>query len=207
MRRSVQRLLAICGILGPISFTIVLTSLGFFQPRYNHVTQYMSELGAVNAPYAIIMNTAGFSLLGFCIIAFAFGMNSSMNDVRNSIIGKFGPMLIAVSGLAFVMIGVFPCDPGCVTVSTVGVIHGNVAFVARFALTIAPLFIFQRLMKDSRWHNYHIYSIVIVVVSLVFAAVYNFNVFENLTGAFQRITFGVPLLWVELMSMKLLRLS
>lgn len=206
MKRGVQRLLAVCGIIGPILFTIVLVILGFFQSGYNHVTQYMSELGAVNAPYAIVMNAAGFCLLGFLIIAFAFGLDSGINAGKSPIIGKIGPTLVAVSGIAFVMTGFFPCDPGCVTVSTVESIHGKVAFIARFALIIAPLLIFQRLVKDRRWHNYHIYSLTIVGVALFLAAVYNFNVFENLNGALQRASFGIPLLWVEIMSIKLLRI-
>ena len=189
MKRSVQRLLAVCGIIGPILFTIVLVILGFFQSGYNHVTQHMSELGAVNAPYAIVMNDNG------------------IHDGKSPIIGKIGPTLVVVSGIEFAMTGFFPCDPGCVTVSTVGSIHGNVAFIARFALIIAPLLIVQRLVKDRRWHNYHIYSLTIVGVALFLAAVYNFNVFENLNGALQRASFGIPLLWVETMSIKLLRIS
>lgn len=59
---STQRLLAICGIIGPILYTIVVITLGLLRPSYNHVTQLISELGEAGSPNAIIMNTAGFSV-------------------------------------------------------------------------------------------------------------------------------------------------
>lgn len=67
------RLLAICGIIGPILYTSVLIIVGLLRPGYNHVTQYMSELDEVGGPNAIIMNIAGFTMLGLLMVAFAFG--------------------------------------------------------------------------------------------------------------------------------------
>ena len=206
MKRSVQKVFAVCGFMGPILFTIVLFILGFFQPGYSHVTQYMSELGAIDAPNAIVMNAAGFSLLGFLIIAFGFGLDSGVNDSENWIIDKIGPTLIIVSGLAFVLVGFFPCDPGCVTSSSVGIIHGKTAFIAQFTLIFATLFFLPRLVKDSRWCDYTIYSLVTFIVALALASVFQFNFFEHLTGMLQRISFGIPLLWVEFIAIKLFRI-
>lgn len=45
-----QRLLAICGIIGPVSYAIVLITLGSLELGYSHVTQTMSTLGAAGAP-------------------------------------------------------------------------------------------------------------------------------------------------------------
>ena len=78
IKRSFQLGLAVCGIIGPILFTIVLITLGFLQPGYNHITQYMSELGAVNAPYANIKNT-GLFIIGILIVFFSFGIYIELN--------------------------------------------------------------------------------------------------------------------------------
>ncbi|NWF86915.1 DUF998 domain-containing protein [Candidatus Bathyarchaeota archaeon] len=72
-------ILAICGIVGPIIYTIVLTVFGFFWPGYNPISQYMSELGAVDAPHAIVMNVLGFQLLGIFMIGFGFGLYRSIS--------------------------------------------------------------------------------------------------------------------------------
>jgi len=53
-----------CGIVGPTTYAIVLTALGVLWPGYNPVRQYMSELGAVDAPHAFVMNILGFQVLG-----------------------------------------------------------------------------------------------------------------------------------------------
>lgn len=196
-----QRLLAICGIIGPILYTIVLVTLGFLQPGYNHITQTMSELGAVDAPYAIVMNTAGLSTLGLLIIAFAIALNRGISDE------KIGPTLVGASGAALVMTGIFPCDPGCVNVSIVGTLHSIFAIVAAFAMILALLPISQRLKKDKQWQGYAIYSLITLVVALSVSAVYGFNIFEPWNGALQRASMGVLLLWMELVAIKLVRLS
>jgi hypothetical membrane protein len=203
MKRSIQQGLAICGITGPILFTIVLIILSFLQPEYNHITQYLSEFGAVNAPNAVIMNTLGFPLLGVLIIAFAFALDQGVNYGNDS---KVGPILVVISGISFVLCGIFICDPGCVAITTIGVIHGYMCFIAQFALIIAVLPTSQRLKNDNRWGSYLPYSLITFILGFSFAAVYKLNVFENLIGLLQRVSFGIPLFWVEIMSIKLLRL-
>jgi hypothetical membrane protein len=203
MKRSTQQGLAICGIIGPILFTIVLIILGFLQPEYNHVTQYMSELGAVDAPYALIMNTLGIPLLGILIIAFAFALERGVNNGNGL---KIGPILVIISGVSFVLCGIFMCDPGCIPISTIGIIHGYMCFIALYALIFAPFFMFHRLASDDRWHNYHIYSLTIAVIALLMATLSKLHVFDNLIGLLQRVSYGIPLFWVEIMSIKLLRI-
>ncbi|MFX1520836.1 MAG: DUF998 domain-containing protein [Promethearchaeota archaeon] len=49
-----QKLLALCGIIGPIFYISVVIILGFLWPGYNHVSQLQSELGATGAPNATL---------------------------------------------------------------------------------------------------------------------------------------------------------
>ncbi len=200
---SSQRLLAICGITGPILYAIVVIILGFLEPGYSHAAQSMSELGAVGARYATIMNTAGFPLLGLLIIVFALGLDRGIRDGKGA---KIGPALVAVSGAALVMTGIFRCDPGCVDVTMVGTTHSVFAVIAAFAMLLAPLAISPRLKRDERWKSYLAYSVATAVIALLVTAVYGFNVFESWEGALQRISMGIPLIWVEVMALKLLRL-
>jgi len=199
-----QSLLALCGIIGPILYSIMVITLGLFRPNYNHITQIMSELGEVGAPNAVIMNTAGFILLGLLMIFFALGLHRGISEGEGS---KIGPALVAVSGAFLVLLGIFPCDPGCANESSVGIMHEVFAMMHGFAMIFAPLAIAQRLKKDSRWQGYLYYSLATGVVVAVLASLYGFNVFEPWKGALQRVLMGVPLLWVEVMAIKLLRLS
>ena len=201
---STQRLLAICGIIGPILYAIVVIILGFLQPGYSHVTQSMSELGEVGAPNAIIINTAGFPLLGLLMIAFSFGLHRGISEGKGS---KIGPALVALSGAALVITGIFTCDPGCVDVSMVGITHSVFAMISAFAMILAPLALCSRLNRDRLWQGYLYYSLATVIVAGLISAVYGFGVFEPWTGVLQRASMGIALLWMEVMAIRLLRLS
>jgi hypothetical membrane protein len=203
MNRRTQQGLAICGIIGPIFFTIVLIILGFLHPEYNHITQYISELGAVDAPYALIMNTLGFTLLGILIIAFAFALEYGVKN-ENGL--KIGPILVAISGISFGLCGIFICDSGCIPISTIGFIHGYTCFIALYALILAPFFMFYRLASDDRWKNYHIYSLTIAVIALFMTILSKLHVFDNSIGLLQRLSYIIPFFWLEIMSIKLLQL-
>ena len=207
MKIIFQKFFAVFGIIGPILFTFVILALGYLQEDYNHIEQYISELGAIDAPNAIIMNIAGFALLGLFIIIFALGFNKLIYLNNSSIIGKIGIMLIIFSGVAFIMVGLFPCDPMCVNLSTVGIIHGRSAFIALYAPVFAPFFIFYHLIKVNILRNLAIFSLVTGIMSLLFSSIYNFNIFENLTGVLQRAAFGIPLSWIELMSLRLITIN
>ncbi len=202
MKMNIYRFLAFCGVIAPIIFTVVLLILGFIHPDYNHVTQYISEFGAVDAPYALIMNTVGIPLLGVLIIAFAFALDQGVNNGKGS---KIGPLLVGISGVSFVLCGIFICDPGCIPISTVGIIHGYMCFIAQFSLIFAPFFMFHRLARDDRWRNYQFYSLAFASVALFIVIMYKLISFGDLVGMFQRISFGIPLLWVEFMAIKLIR--
>ncbi len=201
---NTQRLLSICGIIAPILYTIVVITLGLLRPGYNHVTQFMSELGETGGSNAIIMNTAGFALLGILMIAFAFGLHRGISEGKGS---KIGPALIAISGVAVVGAGIFPCDPGCVNESFTGMMHSVSATIPGVGMALAPFFIAERFKNDRRWESYRLYTMATGVVTAFLGLGLLFVTIEGWMGALQRISMGVPLLWIEIMAIRLLRLS
>jgi len=197
------RLLAVCGILGPILYTIVLIIVGLLRPSYNHVTQYMSELGEVGGPHAIIMNIAGFFMLGLLMIAFASGLHRGISERRGS---KLGPALIAVAGAGAALIAIFPVNPSSVNPPLTGMMHGVSAMTLGVGMTLAPFAIANRLKHDQRWKGYRSYSLATGVVTAVAGFIF-FSIHpEGWMGLLQRVALGVPLLWMEVMAIRLLRL-
>ena len=201
---TTQRLLATCGIVGPISYAIVVIILGFLQPGYNHITHRLSELGEASGQNAIVMNTAGVALLGILMVAFAFGLHRGIGEGKGS---KIGPALLALSGAAWVMTGIFPRDPVWGDVSMVGITHSVFTIISAVAMILALLALSPRLNRDSLWRGYQYYSLATAIVAGVISAVYGFKVLEQWIGALQRVLMGVLLLWVEVMAIRLLRLS
>lgn len=92
------------GVVGPITYIIVIIIAGFLGPGYNHITQSMSELGEVSHSDSIIMNTFGFPLLGMSLVLFSLGFYI---ETKNGLISKIGPALIALSGVGLVFTGIF----------------------------------------------------------------------------------------------------
>lgn len=194
--------LAFCGIIGPIFYTIVLITLGLLRPGYSHITQSMSELGEVGGPNAIVMNTIGFPLLGLLLIAFAIGLHRGISEGKGSILG---PSLVMLSGVGLIGSGIFPCDQGCVDVTIISKIHSISATIAAFAMIFAAFAISYRVRNDHLWEDYHLYSLLTGVVTAIVASAY--MVFEPWLGVFQRLSMSVSLLWIEVMAIQLLRLS
>ena len=201
---STQRLLAICGIIGPVSYVIVLITLGSLEPGYSHLTQAMSTLGSPDARYPVIMNTAGFGLLGLAMVALALGLDRGIRDGKGY---KIGPGLIAVSGAAVVMLGIFHAEPGVEDPTAMGTMHSVFVLIAGFAILLAPLTISPRLKRDERWQSYVAYSLGTVVVTIVIAILHASDVFESWKGVIQRTAMAAPLIWLEVMAIKLLRIS
>jgi hypothetical membrane protein len=201
---NIQKLLAVCGIIGPIIYTIVVIILATLRPGYSHITQMMSELGAAGAPNALIMNTAGFILLGVLITGFSVGLHRGTAGGKGS---KIGPLLIAISGIFLIATGIFPCDPGCVNGSFTGRMHSMSARASGVAMALAPFAIACRFSKDSRWKGYTSYTVASGVVTAFLGLSLLFLAIEGWAGLLQRIGMGVPLFWVEVVAIRLLRLS
>jgi len=201
---SILRILAVCGIVGPIIYAIVLTLLGSLWPGYNPIRQYMSELGAVNAPHAIAMNVLGFQLLGIFMIGYGFGLYRGIGKGWDS---KIGVALIVIAGVNMVLVGFFPCDPGCVDESPTGIAHAITATIASIATTLGMLVISLRLRKDSRWRSFWVFTLAIAVVAIFLSPLPMFSIFSPWAGLLQRLGMGLALFWMEVMSIKLLRLS
>jgi len=163
----------------------------------------MSELGAVNAPYANIKNT-GLFIIGILIVFFSFGIYLELNDKKTKSI-ILGSSLVFISGLSFLLLGFFPCDPDCINFSTVGIIHGYLANTAQLPLILAPYFLLANFKKNKKWHSIYYCSIVTIILGIISFAVYKSYIFEGYIGLLQRISFGIPILWVEIIAIKIFK--
>lgn len=191
------RLLAICGVIVPILFTIIVIILGLLRPGYSHVSQAISELGEVGAPNAAVQD-ANFVVFGLLVIAFAVGLHRGIGDGRGS---KIGPALVGSFGaVGAIGAGIFPLPSP---------LHVPVSLIGFISLIIATLVISRRLKQDARWQSYRSYSLITggIALALFVALVFGGSNDSPYFGALQRIFLTPLFLWVELMAIHLLRLS
>ena len=69
-----MRLLAWFGLIAPVVRLTLILVLGLLQPGYSQSRDYISELGAVGAPYAWLMNSVGTMFVGILIVGFSFAL-------------------------------------------------------------------------------------------------------------------------------------
>ena len=133
MSKSSLKLLAICGIIAPIWFAIMVAVLGSVYPRYGHVTQHMSELGGVRSPVAWIFNPLGFWVYGILIIAFAYGLSRGVASA------KIGSVLLAIGGAGMIMARIFPGE------------LGTQSFAERMHMLAFMIIAFSSIFFSVRW--------------------------------------------------------
>ena len=202
---EVVRLLALCGMTAPVLMLILWTVASLMRPGYDQLSQYGSELGA--GPNATIMN-ANFVVTGLLIIALATGPFANIRGVRWT---QIGSILLGVFGTGEVAGGFFPCDPGCpITAQSVFQLTHNVdAVIAFVAIALAPFLFSLGLNSDDRWKSYRSYSLVTWLLAiglfLVFAA--SSLGYLGFVGLFQRLFLAVTFLWIEVVAIRLFRIS
>ncbi len=198
-----QKFLAICGIIAPIIFAIIVMIAGLLRPDYSHLINFISELGAVGAPNAIIQRI-NFVLVGILIVGFTFGLHRGIGDGKGSIIG---PLLFAIFGLSAVVSGIFstdPIQPG----SFSDIMHSMSSAIGSMAAIFGFFIISIRLEQDILWVRYRYFSMVIAFVAIVVSVV-GTGLLSVLgaPGLAQRLFMAVLFLWIEVMAIRLFQIS
>lgn len=143
------------GIIAPLLRHIMIYSVGFATPGYSLRKDYLSELGAIGAPHNELMNILGIGLIGLLMISFSIGLFKCLRLKKG---GPTTTILIGSSGVAFILIALFPCDPNCVSNEPTlrMTIHLLAGLIAMGFEVLAPLvfgiFVFQKKYQQPlRW--------------------------------------------------------
>ncbi|WDI31293.1 DUF998 domain-containing protein [Hyphococcus flavus] len=127
------------GLIASVLFVVMIVTVGMITPGYDMRSQFISELAAVDAPYAVYMNLIGIIPFGLGIVLFGFGFLKRVHFNHFTIIGA---LLLILSGAGFVAAGLFQCDAGCpFEGSQSQVIHNWTAFGAFILAFLAALWI------------------------------------------------------------------
>jgi hypothetical membrane protein len=79
--------LASCGVLAPFVYSGAVIAASRKVPAFDHLKNFMSELGATGAPGAYLMNLAGFLPYGILILAFALALHRGIHRETGSWLG------------------------------------------------------------------------------------------------------------------------
>lgn len=192
-----QRFFALCGIIAPILFTILVIIESLLRPDYSQIYNFVSDLGV--GPNAVIQNV-NFAIFGILSILFALGLRSGLPSPQKKAL-KAGVWLVAIFGLCILLAGVFPED----YLSQIP--HNLVSATAFVTIIAAQLLIWKGLKNanDSVWGKYRTYSLISGLMSLILVLVLKVAMsdFTDYQGIVQRAFLAVPWIWVEITALKL----
>src|SRR5215213_9401375 len=110
MKEALSKIGNLCGILAPVLWAGAIIFCGSLRPQYNHLTQYISELGERGSSTEFIIRYAGFVPTGLMHMAFAAFLYLVF---KGRWLAAIAAMLLAINGLARIGAGLFPCEVGC----------------------------------------------------------------------------------------------
>lgn len=205
MPRSHLRLYAICGVIAPIFFVLMVVVEGFLVTGYSHMTQQVSDLGAYTlyGSYALLQNL-NFCVFGTLVVAFAIGLRQELpaSRVMTASLGLFGAM--------FFLLGFFPDQPTPWPAAA----HYLLAQVSGLSILVSEFSAWRGLHrpvadKEGAWARYGTFSLASLVLAVISFLVY--AIFGQpgspVAGLLQRVMMFFILLWIEVMALRLFRLA
>lgn len=200
-------LLAWFGMIAPVIRLTLILVLGLMQPGYSQASDYISELGAVGAPYAWLMNGLGTVSVGILLIGFCVAF---WRALQPGFLVATGSLLLAIAGVAFIGVGAFPCDPGCGIESPSITMQRHIQFgtLAMFAQTLAPLSIGAAFALGTRhvkfgWISLGLGGVAIAALLTLFAQEPSFP----FSGALQKTFQFATDVWVFVSALVVLRIQ
>lgn len=157
------RLPCYAAFLGVFILLILTIVGGIAYPDYSHASQFISELGAREAPHEMLVRFAGFLPVGILCSIYAFG---AYQQLPKSKLTRFGMIGVFVYALGYLAAAVFPCDLGCrpAEPSLSQGLHNLFGYVGYLA---GPGFLFLFGLESRRWPKQGLLSLVAFVCAAV----------------------------------------
>ena len=197
-----DRLLASCGIAGPVVFTAAWVVSSLLQTGHGAGAVQLSGLAAMDARDPGLM-MAGFVGLGVCSIAFG----AALRRLRP---GSAGPWLVTVAGAATVAAGLFRRDhllltgPGFTGESWHNQVHDVVSGFAYAAMIAAPLVLAHSFRVDPDWAGLRRPLQALALASAAALALFASGAVQPWNAVVQRAAVSLPLAAEVLIAARLL---
>ena len=183
-----KKQLSLGGVAAAVNFAAALILFSAITPRYDQLTQRVSELGMSNAPQAPLWNLFGFGLVGALILVFALSLYFELKTARAGIMVA---VLTGFSGLGYIGLGIFPAAIGFQP-STSTTLHTIMVMISFFSFIAASSVFAFKQRNDPRWKHLAAFSGVMGAAGLL-----SFALPRSIPlGVSQRIGLAANFLWL-----------
>ena len=181
---NILQVLAFCGMLSPILYTLMWILGGFLKSDYSHIRDDISSLFAVGATRRRVFNAI---ILVSSVLLFVFylGMHWGINYGQGSFIG---PLIFVISGFLGVQVALFfPLDEGGEIITYRGKMHLALVVLSGFLNIVGMVALWFRLSLASVWIDFAWFSLISAFVSLVLVIVSLVFIKSRFRGLVERI--------------------
>lgn len=174
------------------------------EPGYSHVTQLISELGAVGAANPSLVAVAGFAPIGVLVLGFLAFASELFPSSRQS---TAGVACLGTVGASYLVSALFPCDTGCPSSGSFSQSVHNLFGFFEYAGALAGLLLLGAAFRGSAgWRS--LARMCVVAAGLVGAGFFALLVPDlgSVRGLSQRVAEASIFSWLAYASVFLLRL-
>ncbi len=191
------------GVLAVIVYFIHVVIGGILWQGYSHLHQPISDLTATGSPNKDLMLifTTSYGILAL-LFAVSFTFIESKN--HHKVVFWGGVSFIALHFIS-IAYGLFPQDLPGAPATFSGIMHMVItALIVPFTI-LTPFLIGLGLIKESKWKNFGVYSIITGIMIVIFGGAAGVFFAEKLPyfGLVERLNIGTLQLWTLLLSIKL----
>ena len=181
---SIFQILAICGMLSPILYTLMWILGGFLRSDYSHVRDDISSLFAVGAPRKQLFN-AIIIMSSVLLFVFYLGMHWGINNGQGSFVGS---LIFVISGFLGVQVALFfPLDEGGEIITYRGKMHLALVILSGFLNIVGMVALWFRLSSVSVWSDFAWFSLISAIVSLVLVVISLIFIKSKYRGLLERL--------------------
>ncbi len=180
---NIFHILAICGMLSPIIYTLMWIIGGVLQPDYSHIRNDVSSLIAVDAPNKKLFDKFIMSSSTLLFI-FYTGLHWGVNNGEGSILGPI--LFLASSFLGILVAFFFPLDAGGEIVTTRGKMHLALVILMGILTIGGMIAMWFRLNEVVGWTTFAIFSLVTAIIALILVVLSGALIKSNYMGLIER---------------------
>ena len=203
MKDKTFRLATIFGIMEPVFYFLLITTLSLMRPDYKLSRGYISELSGRDSPHRHVTSLSSFILLGMSIIL----VGSALHEVeKNYPLSKTSLTLLTITGASLIFLGIIPADGQKTT--SVGKYHRILTLPTALAMPGAMLVNSNIFSKDKRWgKSWANFSEATAWATIILGWLILKNKHTSKVGLVQRVAFAPSLLWTMAISNKMRQLQ
>ena len=199
---NIYSLLALAGIVGPVVLITTNLIASFSVSNYSFIRDSISSLAWTPMGW---LQSIGFLVVGLLVEVFAAGLLFSIRGARGF---RIGIGLLVSLGFGLLMIDGFREDPTGSSQTIQGIIHGVTASIVFSVFPTASLLIGLSLKKDPYRKGLFPHTIATTGLASAFVIGHLFLIDQlSWLGLHERVLVASTVIWVEIMAIKLPRLS